>query len=46
MPRECTEHLTLGVVHFFAHSKEVVNYRKKAGKREEHESEEEQTAAK
>jgi hypothetical protein len=34
-----------GVFHFFARSKEVVNYREKRGERQEDESQEEQTAA-
>jgi hypothetical protein len=34
-----------GVFHFFARSKEVVKYREKSGKRREHESQEEHTAA-
>jgi hypothetical protein len=36
----------LGVFHYFARGKEVVNYRKKRGERPEDENQEEQTAAK
>jgi hypothetical protein len=42
---DATASLSQGVFHFFARSKEVVNYRKKSGERREHESQEEQTAA-